>query len=291
MAFDADLSTPPMVSPPLTPWAALLRPALAWKYQLSTPPQAPSLFSPLPFPWGGLTTQPHPHPYHIQWLNDSEKVKVTQTSRVSFSIGSYDDSVDYDVVPMQACSFLLGRPWEYENNATHHGRSNKYTFVHKGKKITLLPLTPAEIVKDKRERAANAKKELDDKSENPQASDTASPLLHYGYILSSIPSYHGVDSDAYIEWEKGLDHIFAQCHMCERRKLRNVTSALIGSALIWWENLSMSSHDNLPRTWDDMKVLIREIFVNRLVVPTYNDDVHMLEEQPRAVPLACDTNI
>ena len=28
----------------------------------------------------------------------------------------------------------------------HHGRSNKYTFVHKGKKITLVPLTPAQIV-------------------------------------------------------------------------------------------------------------------------------------------------
>ena len=26
-----------------------------------------------------LTTRPHPHPYHIQWLNDSGKAKVTQT--------------------------------------------------------------------------------------------------------------------------------------------------------------------------------------------------------------------
>ena len=48
----------------------------------------------------GLTTRLHPRPYHIQWLNDSGKVKVTQTCRVSFSIGSYADSVDCDVVPM-----------------------------------------------------------------------------------------------------------------------------------------------------------------------------------------------
>lgn len=40
--------------------------------------------------------------------------------------------------------------------------------MHKGKKITLLPLTPAEIVQADRERAANAKKELDVKSENQQ---------------------------------------------------------------------------------------------------------------------------
>ena len=100
----------------------------------------------------GLTTRPHPHPYHIQWLNDSGKAKVTQTCRVPFSIGAYADSVDCDVVPMQACSLLLGRPWEHDNDATHHGRSNKYTFVHKGQKITLVPLTPAEIVQADRER-------------------------------------------------------------------------------------------------------------------------------------------
>jgi predicted aspartyl protease len=36
----------------------------------------------------GLTTRPHQHPYHIQWLNDLGKAKVTQTCRISFSIGS-----------------------------------------------------------------------------------------------------------------------------------------------------------------------------------------------------------
>ena len=91
-------------------------------------------------------TRPHPHPYYIQWLNDSGKARVNKTCRVQFSIGSYVDSVDCDVVPMQACSLLLGRPWEFDNDAVHHGKSNKYTFMHKGTKITLLPLTPAEIV-------------------------------------------------------------------------------------------------------------------------------------------------
>jgi hypothetical protein len=53
-----------------------------------------------------LNTRPHLHPYHIQWLSDSGKAKVTKTCRVSFSIGAYADFVDYDVVPMQACSFF-----------------------------------------------------------------------------------------------------------------------------------------------------------------------------------------
>ena len=103
----------------------------------------------------GLTTRPHPCPYHIQWLNDSGKAKVTQTCRVSFSIGSCADFVDCDVVPMQACSLLLGRPWEHDNDATYHGRSNKYTFMHKGKKITLVPLTPAQIIQADREHTAS----------------------------------------------------------------------------------------------------------------------------------------
>jgi len=104
----------------------------------------------------GLTTREHPHPYHIQWFNNNGKVKVTQTARVHFSIGSYHDFADFDVVPMDACSLLLGRPWEFDTDAIHHGRSNKYTLMHKGKKIVLLPMTPAEIVQFEREKIESA---------------------------------------------------------------------------------------------------------------------------------------
>jgi hypothetical protein len=60
---------------------------------------------------------------------------------------------------MQACSLLLARPWEFDTDAVHHGRSNKYTLIHKGKKITLLPLTPNEIVQCARSIAETAKRE------------------------------------------------------------------------------------------------------------------------------------
>ena len=73
---------------------------------------------------------------------------------------------------MQVCSLLLGRPWEHDNDATHHGRSNKYTFVHKGKKITLVPLTPAQIVQANREGAASLK---DVQSENQQVINSILP--------------------------------------------------------------------------------------------------------------------
>jgi hypothetical protein len=58
----------------------------------------------------GLMTRLHTHPYYIQCLNNSGKAKVTHTARVHFSIGTYHDYVDCDVVPMQACSLLLGHP-------------------------------------------------------------------------------------------------------------------------------------------------------------------------------------
>jgi len=73
---------------------------------------------------------------------------------------------------MQACSLLLGRPWEHDNDATHHGRSNKYTFVHKGKKYTLLPLTPAENVQAEKEQAASLN---DTQSENQQVAKYVFP--------------------------------------------------------------------------------------------------------------------
>jgi hypothetical protein len=106
-----------------------------------------------------LTTRLHTHPYYIQWLNNSGKAKVTHTARAHFSIGTYHDYADCDVVPMQACSLLLGCPWEFDTDAIHYGRSDKYTLVHNGKKITLIPLTPNEIVQCDRAIAETARRE------------------------------------------------------------------------------------------------------------------------------------
>jgi hypothetical protein len=100
-----------------------------------------------------LTMRAHPHPYNIQWFNNSGKVKVTQTARVNFSIGSYHVVADFNVVPMDACSLLLGLPWEFDADAIHHGRTNTYTLMHKDKKIALVPMTPAEIVKYEQDKA------------------------------------------------------------------------------------------------------------------------------------------
>src|SRR3954467_3574564 len=112
-----------------------------------------------------LTTRPHPHPYYIQWFNNSGKIKVTRSVRVHFSISAYADYVDCDVVPMQACSLLLGRPWQFDRNVVHNGRTNQFTLVHMDKNIALLPMSPEQIMKDDHARASKNKQEKN-KSEN-----------------------------------------------------------------------------------------------------------------------------
>jgi hypothetical protein len=93
-----------------------------------------------------LITKPHPHPYHIQWLNKSGKAKVTKLARLNFAIGSYHDVVECDVVPMHACHILLGRPWQFDKDSMHHGRWNQYSFLHHDKKIVFHPMSPEAIM-------------------------------------------------------------------------------------------------------------------------------------------------
>ncbi|XP_074314211.1 uncharacterized protein LOC141649420 [Silene latifolia] len=90
-----------------------------------------------------LVTQDHPNPYKLRWLNKGAEVKVDKQCLVLFSIGKvYKDEVLCDVVPMDACDLLLGRPWEFDRNTTHQGKENIYSFKHEGKKVTLTPLPP-----------------------------------------------------------------------------------------------------------------------------------------------------
>jgi hypothetical protein len=81
---------------------------------------------------------------------------------------------------MQACSLLLGRPWEFDTDDVHHGRSNKYTLAHKGNKVTLLPRTSNEIVQCTRVIGGTAKCE----SEIPH-DQTAPPLSSNAIKLKS----------------------------------------------------------------------------------------------------------
>ena len=97
-----------------------------------------------------LKAEPHPHPYHIQWLNQGKGLRVSSRCLLSLSIGkSYVDELWCDVLPMDACHVLLGRPWLFDRKVVHDGYQNTYTFLKDGRKITLAPLAPHKISKPK----------------------------------------------------------------------------------------------------------------------------------------------
>ena len=86
-----------------------------------------------------------PTPHYMPWMNQSGTLKITHRARVKFSVGNYVDSVDCNVAPMSACHLLLGRPWQFDLDATHGGRSNTYSFIHKGVHHILKPMKKSDI--------------------------------------------------------------------------------------------------------------------------------------------------
>jgi hypothetical protein len=92
-----------------------------------------------------LSTRRLPTPRYMQWMNQSGTLKITHKARVKFSVGSYIDTVDCDIAPVSACHLLLGRPWQFDLDATHSGRSNTYSFVHKGVQHVLKPMLESAI--------------------------------------------------------------------------------------------------------------------------------------------------
>ncbi|GJX87945.1 putative nucleotidyltransferase, ribonuclease H, partial [Tanacetum coccineum] len=86
-----------------------------------------------------LPTEPYHSPYQIGWIKKVLTLKVTEICKVPLAIGKhYNELVTYDVVDMEACHVLLGRPWQHDMDATHKGKSNMYLFKWSSKTIVVL---------------------------------------------------------------------------------------------------------------------------------------------------------
>jgi len=84
-----------------------------------------------------LSVSPHQSPYRIHWLNQGQGLQISSRCLLSFSNGkSYEDEIWCDIVPMDACHVLLGRPWLFDISVMRDGRLNTFTFTKDHKKIT-----------------------------------------------------------------------------------------------------------------------------------------------------------
>ena len=78
-----------------------------------------------------------------------------------------------------------------------------------------------------------------------------------------------------------MGKIFGQHRICERRKLRNIASALTNDALAWWKHLFESQE--LPKTWNDVKNLMRKTFVDSSPASDLNFEIHSLQEEETTI--------
>jgi hypothetical protein len=92
-----------------------------------------------------LETTDHPRSYKVSWLHKGHQVNVTKQCLVDIKIRRYNDRILCDVIPMDVCHVLLGRPWRYDRNVIHDGKMNTYTLEKNGRAHTLNTIKDKEV--------------------------------------------------------------------------------------------------------------------------------------------------
>ena len=88
-----------------------------------------------------LRCEERPQPYRIAWIKKGNEDTINKICLIKFSIGkTYKDEVWCDVILMDACHLLLGRPWKFDRKVIHDRGKNTYTFGKDGTKVILFPL-------------------------------------------------------------------------------------------------------------------------------------------------------
>jgi len=52
----------------------------------------------------------HPTPYKVSWLQKGYQLVVNEQCEVELQLGKYKDKILCDMMPMDVCHILLGRP-------------------------------------------------------------------------------------------------------------------------------------------------------------------------------------
>ncbi|XP_074278633.1 uncharacterized protein LOC141602227 [Silene latifolia] len=101
-----------------------------------------------------LQTKDRVKPYKLHWLNGENGIQVKKQALVSLSLGPYTDEVWCDIIPMNACHILLGRPWQFDRKVEHDGRANVYSVMKGNVRYNLKPMSPNKIKEFKTKRGS-----------------------------------------------------------------------------------------------------------------------------------------
>ncbi|KAI0515984.1 hypothetical protein KFK09_008655 [Dendrobium nobile] len=67
-----------------------------------------------------IKTSKNPHPFKISWVKKGVDFTISEFCKVTFTIGkSYLCQVTCDVIDMDVCHLILGRPWQFDSGAIH----------------------------------------------------------------------------------------------------------------------------------------------------------------------------
>ena len=66
---------------------------------------------------------------------------------MEFQIGTYKDEILCDIMVMDVCNILLGRPWKHDRKFVHDGRKNTYSLENDRKRHTFPPLEDETVQK------------------------------------------------------------------------------------------------------------------------------------------------
>lgn len=89
----------------------------------------------------------------------------------------------------------------------------------------------------------------------------------YAKVKFTIPSFSGhYDAEGYLDWEMTVEQKFSAHQVPEQHRVRQATSEFKDFAIIWWTGLAADGAT--PRTWEELKVAMRDRFVPHLIIET-----------------------
>jgi hypothetical protein len=88
----------------------------------------------------GLHRMEHYTPYKVSRLQKRHHILESEQCKVEIQIGGYKYEILCDIMSMDVCHILLGRPCQYDRKVVHGGRRNTYALEKDGHKNVLLPL-------------------------------------------------------------------------------------------------------------------------------------------------------